>query len=150
MEIIDKIFMLPGIREFRPFYDKYNEVVNYLVFGALAFVVSVLTYVFFSELLKLNVLVANVFSWIITVYFAFFTNRKYVFHSDENYLRQILGFYQGRLLTLAIEEAILYVFIKKLAFNNVGVKICAQIIIIILNYVISKFLVFTKKENVGH
>ena len=57
----------------------------------------------------------------------------------------MLSFYAGRLLTLGVEELLLFVFITWLGFNSMVVKILAQIVVIVLNYVISKLLVFRDK-----
>lgn len=117
-----------------------------MFFGGLAFLVSVGTYSTFNVLAGLHELVANVFSWLITVLFAFVTNRVWVFKagttSVKACLTQMCIFYAGRVLTLAVEETILFIFITRLCFPSVPVKIAAQIIVILLNYVISKRLVF--------
>ncbi len=145
-DIFDRIMSLPGLRIFEPFYLKYKEMLLYLFFGGLAFVVSVATYSLFNMALHINELIANIFSWIITVLFAFFTNRIWVFQSPTEgaaaFLRQMISFYGGRVITLIIEEAILFVFITLLSFSSLGVKIAAQVVVIILNYVISKLIIF--------
>lgn len=145
-DIFDRLMGLPGLRIFEPFYAKYKEMLLYLFFGGLAFVVSVATYSLFNLVLHMNELIANIFSWIITVLFAFFTNRVWVFQSPTEgagaFFRQMISFYSGRVITLLIEEAILFVFITLLSFSSLGVKIAAQVVVIILNYVISKLIIF--------
>ena len=131
---------------FQTFYKKNKEVVLYLFFGGLAFVVSIATYVFFDVILSMNELIANVLSWIITVSFAYVTNKIWVFdapiHTTQEFFKQIVSFFGGRIATLIIEELILLVFVTVLAFPSVLVKIVTQVIAIVLNYVISKFFVF--------
>lgn len=131
---------------FQTFYKKNKEVVLYLFFGGLAFVVSIATYVFFDVILSMNELIANVLSWIITVSFAYVTNKIWVFdapiHTTQEFFKQIVSFFGGRIATLIIEELILLVFVTVLAFPSVLVKIVTQVIVIVLNYVISKFFVF--------
>lgn len=145
-----KLLKLPILRFFLSIYKKYKEIILYVFFGGLAFVVSIVTYALFNKGLGINVLVANFFSWVITVLFAFFTNRIWVFQahtgSTKDFLQQILSFFSGRILTLLIEEAILVVFVSFLCFPNMAVKITAQIVVIILNYVISKIFVFKKRK----
>lgn len=149
-DIFDRFMGLPGFRIFEPFYVKYKEMLLYLFFGGLAFVVSVATYSLFNMALHMNELIANIYSWIITVLFAFLTNRIWVFQSPTEgvraFLRQMMSFYGGRVITLFTEEAILFVFITLLSFSSLGVKIAAQIVVIILNYVISKLLVFRDEK----
>ena len=116
----------------------------YLFFGGLTFVISVITYAFFNVSLGMNELVANIFSWILAVLFAFFTNRIWVFdgktNGEKEFLVQMINFFGGRVATLVI----LFVFITKLGFGSMVVKIAAQVIVIVLNYVISKLWVFRK------
>ena len=149
-DIFDKIMHLPGLRVFEDFYKKNKEVLLYLFFGGLAFLVSIGTYALFNVLLGMNELIANIFSWIITVLFAFFTNRVWVFQARTDsvgaFLKQMISFYAGRVITLVVEEIILLIFITYLNFASMPVKIAAQIVVIVLNYVISKLLVFKNKS----
>ena len=93
---------------------------------------------------------ANVVDWIICVLFRFITNKTWVFaaetDSTKGLLAQLTGFFGGRLLTLLLEELILGIFIVSLHWNRIGVKLAAQIFVIVANYVISKFFVFKKKD----
>lgn len=148
-DIFDKVMSLPLLRFFEPFYSKNKEILLYLFFGGLTFLISVTTYVYFNTNFGINELVANIMSWIIAVFFAFVTNRVWVFQaakiSKASYLKQVLSFYGGRVFTLAVEELILYVFITRLNMNVIGIKIIAQAVVIILNYVISKCIIFKRR-----
>lgn len=145
-DIFDKIMSLPGLRIFEPFYKKNKEVLMYLFFGGLTFLVSVVTYAYFNVALGMNELIANIFSWIIAVAFAFITNKIWVFCSKNDlfteFIREMFSFFAGRLVTLLIEEVILFIFITWLGLPSMVVKIMAQIIVIVLNYIISKLFVF--------
>ena len=149
-DIFDKLMKLPVLNIFEPFYKKNKEMLLYLFFGGLTFVVSVVTYGFFNIGMGLNELIANVMSWVLAVLFAFATNRVWVFqaptHTITEFLKQMLSFFGGRVVTLVIEEIILLVFITWLGFNSMVVKVIAQVIVIVLNYVISKFFVFSEKK----
>lgn len=150
-DIFDKIMHLPGLRVFEPLYKKYKEVLLYLFFGVLTTVVSIGSYAFFNVTLGINELISNVISWVLAVLFAFFTNRIWVFAAPtktvEEFMKQLVSFAGGRVLTLVIEEIILLVFITMLHFNSMLIKFIAQVVVIILNYVISKLLVFRKDKN---
>jgi len=132
-------------------YHKHKEIINYLIFGILTTIVSLVTY----YILVLTILnpnnpiqlqIANIISWITCVTFAYITNRKYVFNStNNNILKEIIKFYSSRLTTLFLEIIIMYIFVTKLNFNDKIIKIIAQITIILLNYIISKILVFKKQ-----
>lgn len=150
MDIFDRLFQLPVLRILEPFYKRYKEVLLYLFFGGLTFVISVVSYAAFTEGLGWNELIANLFSWVFAVLFAFFTNRIWVFQAavkgGKAFLQQMLSFFGGRVFTLVVEEVILLIFITWLGLPGVWVKVAAQVVVIILNYVISKLFVF-RKEN---
>ena len=149
-DIFDRIMSLPVLRRFEGLYRKYKSVLLYLFFGALTTLVSILTFIIFYNFLCLNELIANLISWIAAVLFAYITNRIWVFNSNvvgKALIKEISAFFLGRIATLGIEELILFVFTTLLAFNGIVVKVCAQIVVLILNYIISKLLVF-KKHNV--
>ena len=145
-DIFDKIMNLPLLRIFQPFYQKHKEVLLYLFFGGVAVLLNLVLFVLFNSRLKINELVANVICWVICVLFQFFTNRTWVFQSQNNaeqsFFKQIFSFFGGRVFTLVVEELILFIFITLLMFNALTVKITAQVITIVLNYIISKFYVF--------
>lgn len=128
------------------FYKKYKEQILYLFFGGLTTLISIGVFVFFTKVIPLDELIANIISWVIAVLFAFVTNRLWVFESakDKGIIKQILSFYAGRLATLGVEEVLLLVFIKLLSLNSIAVKTTAQIVVIILNYIISKIFIFKK------
>ena len=148
-DIFDRLMRLPLLRVFEPFYKKHKEVLLYLLFGGLTTVVSIVVFALFFGL-GLNELIANVISWILAVLFAYVTNRTWVFADKADtragILREIAAFFGGRLATLLVEEAILAVFITWLRLPALPVKIAAQIVVIVLNYFISKLFIFKKKN----
>lgn len=150
-DIFDKLMSLPVLNIFEGFYRKNKSVLLYLFFGALTTLVSILSFVLAGTILSLNVHIANTISWILAVTFAFFTNRKWVFdgktHTKAEFFKQARDFYAGRLFTYFVEEIILVVFVNLLQLNQDIVKIIAQFVILALNYVISKFIVFRKKDK---
>ncbi len=135
-------------------YKKYEELINYLIIGILTTVVSLATY----YLLTLTVLdannkvylqIANIISWLASVTFAYFTNRKFVFKvKNKSNIKECLNFYISRISTLLIDMIIMYIFVSRLKFDNKIVKLIAQVVIIILNYILSKFIVFKSSKEV--
>lgn len=150
MDIFDRLMTLPVLRLFQPFFAAHREGLLYLFFGGLAFLLSVATYALFQEGLSLNELVANLLSWIICVAFAFVTNQTWVFRGEgtrtTSLIQRLLAFYAGRIATLLVEEAILAVFAIALALPGIPVKVAAQVVVILLNYVISKMFIFKERE----
>lgn len=145
-DIFDRIFSARLLRFARPVYTRYKEQLLYLFFGALTTVISIGVFALFTKVIPCDELVANILSWILAVLFAFLTNRTWVFQSaaGESFGKQMVSFYLGRVATLLIEEALLLVFVKWLLWDGMIVKIAAQVIIVVLNYVISKLFIFKK------
>ena len=132
------------------FIEKHKEFILYAFFGIFTVAVSVGSYDLFYEKLGISALIANVFSWILSVLVAFFTNRKWVFtgtQKQQNLWLQLAGFCEGRLLTLVIEELILFRFITVLGLPGIPVKLGAQVLVIALNYLMSKFWIFRGKKS---
>ena len=150
-DIFDKLMHLPGLRILEPFYQRNKDVLLYLFFGFVTFVINILCYAWLNTWLGLNELIANIIAWVAAVLVAFLTNRIWVFHAPTEtmgaFFRQMAAFFAGRLVTLGIEEAILAVFITVMQLPGMPVKIIAQIIVIVLNYVISKLVIFRKKQK---
>lgn len=150
-DIFDRIMRLPLLVTFEPFYKKHKEVLLYLFFGGVVTLVSIGTFQFFYAVFKINELIANVISWVISVLVAYITNRTWVFRSTANTKSavtvEMLGFFGGRAATLLIEELIILVFVTFLKFNSLAVKLAAQIVVIVLNYIFSKLLIFKNKKS---
>ena len=135
----------------RKIYIKYKEVINYLIFGVLTTLVNFIVYLLFTRVFKLNELSSNCIAWVISVLFAYITNRNFVFNTNQdnkqNILREITSFFSSRVLTGVVCDILIFKFmLDVLHINDVIVKIIVQIIIIASNYLLSKFLVFKKGE----
>ena len=130
-------------------YFKYKEVINYLFFGGCTFLVSIISFYIFNKVLFINEHISNILSWILAVLFAYITNKAFVFESKTNtkeeLLKEIGSFFGARLFTLGVEELILLIFVNMLNFDAMYIKIFAQVIVILANYVLSKLFVFKKK-----
>ena len=137
----------------REMLKKYREQISYLIVGGLTTAVSLLTYylctkTFLNPEVPLQLQAANVISWICAVAFAYVTNRRYVFRSRaENKVQEAAKFVLSRVTTLLMEMAIMWLGVTALGINDRIVKLVAQVIIILANYVLSKLLVFRKKEK---
>lgn len=114
--------------------------------------VAVVSFGIFHLTFGMDELIANVISWVFAVTFAFVTNRIWVFHASTDsvvdFVKQMVAFYGGRVLTLVIEELMILLFIKLLQWPSMSVKVAAQVVVIVLNYVISKLFVFRKKATI--
>lgn len=149
-DIFDKIMSLPFLRIFEPFYKKYKTALLYLFFGGLAFFLNFFLFIAIDKFTAIGVFANNAICWVVCVLFQFFTNRTWVFDgrvdSAAGFAKQMAAFFSGRLFTLFAELAILAVFITWLALPKIPVKFFAQVVVIVLNYVISKLFVFRKNS----
>ena len=132
-------------------YIKYREIFWYLVIGGLTTLVNILAYYVFAHPLSLSVTISTVLAWFVSVVFAYVANKIVVFESKTSSFKllvlEIVLFFASRLATGALDTAIMFIFADKLAFNDIVVKIISNIIIIILNYILSKLLVFRKRKQ---
>ncbi len=127
-------------------YQKHREMILYVFFGGCTTVVSVGSFVLLDTVL--HELLANALSWVLAVAFAYATNRIWVFCSKTQgraFIKELLSFFAGRLLTLALEEAMLFVLVTCLSYNSTAVKLIAQIVVLVSNFFLSKLLIFRKK-----
>ena len=120
-----------------------RELVLYVVFGAFTFLVNIVTYFLFQSVMGINYLVSNVLAWFFSVLFAYITNRRWVFESKSpNILKEMSLFFGGRIFSGVVDTVLMYLFIDVLVLGNTFSKIVVQIIVIVLNYVFSKLIVF--------
>ena len=136
------------MQKLKELYRKYREILLYVFFGGLTTVVSIGSFILFDGILHIHELIANVLSWISAVGFAYATNRRWVFCSratGKDLWTEACGFYGGRLLTLGMEEGLLLVFVTWLGVNSTAIKLAAQFVVLVGNYILSKFLIFRKK-----
>ena len=128
-------------------YIKYKEIINYLIAGFLTVIVSVLTYALFTKGLNMHYITSNIFSWIVAVLFAYYVNSKFVFVSStikKEKISEIINFFKYRILSLLIETIIIYLLVDLIRLDDMISKLIVQVIVIILNYIFSKFLIFKK------
>lgn len=129
---------------------KYNEVIRYLITGFLTTVVSLIiyylcVYTFLNPSIAIELQIANVLSWLGAVVFAFITNRSFVFKSkNKNIFKESISFTTSRLITLLLDMLLMFIFVTVLKLNDKIVKLFVQVVVIILNYIFSKFFVFKK------
>lgn len=137
-------------------YKKYEEIINYLIVGGLTTIVGVgskllLLFTILDQTNGLELQIAEIISWVLAVAFAYITNKVFVFHSKtkgKKCIKELFDFVKGRIITQVIQMFIMWFFVTLLKLNTdlwviIFTLIC-QVMQIVLNYVISKFLVFKK------
>ncbi|TQX31955.1 GtrA family protein [Clostridioides difficile] len=130
---------------------KYKETILYLFFGAFTTLVNIVSYLFFTRVISFNFMVANALAWILAVLFAYVTNKFFVFESkNTNFIflvKELLTFIGLRFISGLVEMIIMYVMVDLLFINDFLTKIATNIIVIVLNYIFSKLLIFKKTNN---
>jgi putative flippase GtrA len=120
-----------------------RELILYVVFGAFTFFVNLISYFFFANILNINYLISNAIAWFLSVLFAYVTNRTWVFESKSpKILKEMSLFFGGRIFSGVVDMVLMYTFIDLLVFDDTISKIVVQIIVIVLNYIFSKLIVF--------
>ena len=133
---------------------KHREIIVYLIVGvmttvfawAIRFLWNIVFYAGTAHPLPIKTTILTIVEFIAGVSFAYPTNRKWVFRStNPNILKEAAGFVSARLTTLAIQMLLNLVIINLLHVNFYVATVVIGIIVVILNYVFSKLLVFRKK-----
>ena len=131
---------------------KYKEIILYLVFGGLTTAVSLgiyygLTLTVLDPNNAVQLQIANVVSWIGAVAFAYFTNRKFVFDSkNQNKVKEAGKFVAARITTLLMDMLVMFLGVTVFHFSDKIMKLVAQVVVLIGNYIFSKFIVFKKEK----
>lgn len=134
-------------------YLKYKEIINYLIVGVLTTIISLAVYylctiTFLNPKNAFQLQLANVISWIVSVTFAYFTNRKYVFESkNPHILKEASAFFLARVGTLLMDMGIMFLCVTLMGMNDKIAKLISQVVVIISNYIFSKLFVFKKGQN---
>ena len=132
-------------------YRKYEEGISYLFWGGVAFVLSMVLFYIFANIMMLDEQIANIITWVICVIFAYLTNRTFVFKSKTTgakaVTKEFVDFTVARLATLVLENAVLFVCIDLFLWHNMLAKLLGQFLVIVSNYVLSKLWIFKKKDS---
>ena len=133
----------------RVLIQKYYDVLAYLFFGVLTTAVNYLVYLPCYNMLQLSASVSNVIAWVFAVVFAYLTNKPFVFKSHDWYAKvvwpELTKFVGCRIGSGLLETAIIFVTVDLLQWNGNVMKLVTSVLVVILNYVASKLLVFRKK-----
>ena len=130
---------------------KYRDMILYVFFGGCTTLVNIFVYFAAARLLSMSTGAANIAAWLLSVLFAYVTNRRWVFHSGADtfgdILREMAGFFASRIATGALDLGVMYLSVDILHLPDVAMKIISNIIVIVLNYALSRLVVFRKKEK---
>lgn len=138
------------IQKVKELIKKYKELIKYLIIGVLTTVINYVVFAILVQVVKIEMHASNIIAWVVSVIFAYFTNKLFVFESKSFETKvigkEILSFGAARVFSLLLEEVILYVFVNILNMNQMVLKLIANVIVIIVNYILSKFIIFKKPK----
>ena len=124
-----------------------NDVVRYIFFGGCTTLVNLVCFFIFWNICHVNLNIANVISIVVAIIFAYVVNSKYVFQDKcetlKDHIQPCGKFVSARLLTMVIEVGGVWLLVEVMGMNGMVGKFCTQFIVLALNYIFSKFFVFT-------
>ena len=137
------------IQKLRSLIHKYWDILTYLVFGVLTTVVNYAVYLPVYNFCGISAAVSNMIAWVVAVIFAFLTNKPFVFHSHDwsvkTVVPELIKFVSCRLASGVMETVILFLAVDCMNWDGNIWKLITQVLVIIINYVGSKLLVFRNK-----
>lgn len=132
-------------------YKKYKNIIPYLFFGGCTTFINVLTYYICAHFLCIHSMISTIIAWIIAVLFAYITNRRWVFYSYakgyKDIGREMASFFGCRIATGVVDCLCMYLFVHVLNYDDVIIKFIANVIVIVLNYLASKLIVFNNSKR---
>lgn len=137
------------VDKIRALIEIYWDIISYLFFGVCTTVVNYIIYLPCYNLLGMSATVSNVIAWVVAVAFAFLTNKPFVFRSHDwsaqTVIPELTKFIGCRIGSGAMETVILFLAVDLMGWNGNIWKLLTQVLVVILNYIGSKLLVFRKK-----
>ena len=137
------------MKKLRALFERYYDVITYLFFGGLTTVVNYLVYLPCYNWWGISSSVSNLIAWVAAVAFAYLTNKPFVFKSHDWSAKtvwpELTKFVGCRVGSGLLETAFLLITVDILGWNGNWMKLITSVLVVVLNYFGSKFLVFTKK-----
>lgn len=130
------------------FYE--NDVIRYIFWGGCTTLVNLLSF-YIMRAMGISLMSANIISIILAILFAYVVNSKYVFQDKcetlKDHVQPFCKFVSARLITMVIEVGGVWLLVSVMGLNDMIGKFLTQFIVLILNYVFSKFFVFTTGKS---
>ena len=137
------------VNKIRNLIVKYWDIISYLFFGVCTTIVNYMIYLPCYNLLGISATVSNMIAWVVAVAFAYLTNKPFVFKSHDwskaTVIPELTRFIGCRIGSGAAETLVLFLAVDLLGWNGNIWKLITQVMVVVLNYIGSKLLVFTKK-----
>lgn len=140
-----------SIETVKGLYFEYKEVVNYLFFGVGSTVVNFISYFLFAKIIGIEEVTSSGLSWFCAVLFAYITNKLFVFESKtetkKELIKECISFFLARIVSgILCDVGTFALMVKVFNINDILAKIVTQVMVIIVNYIFSKWIVFKNKR----
>ena len=136
------------MEKLKQLWKKHKELILYVFFGGCTTLIKIISYFACRELMHLPVVPADVLAWLVSVIFAYVTNKLFVFESKSWRLILVLkegaAFLAARVFSLGVDVAMLYVTVTVLGWWELPMKVLANVVVIVINYIFSKWIIFRK------
>lgn len=137
------------MKKFQELFQRYYDIIVYLVFGVLTTIVNYAVFLPLYNIAGCSIVISNGIAWIAAVLFAYLTNKPFVFRSHDwsahTVIPELAKFVSCRIASGIMETVILFAAVDCMHMNGNIWKLITQILVVIANYVGSKLLVFRKK-----
>jgi len=139
------------MKKIKELYIKYKEVINYLVFGVLSTIVNFVSYFIAARVLGIDEVISSGISWFCAVLFAYITNKIFVFESKTDgikaTIKEAISFFMARILSgILCDVGTFALMVKVFNINDIFSKVVTQIMVVVVNYIFSKLIIFKKKK----
>ena len=129
-------------------WDRYRELILYVFFGGCTTLINIVVYFICRQWFSMAVVPADVAAWVLAVVFAYVTNKLFVFEikswRPRLIIKEAAEFFTARVVSLGVDVVLLYVTVEVLGWWELPMKIIANVVVIVINYIFSKWIIFRK------
>ena len=139
------------LEDIKELYIEFKEIINYVIFGGLAMLVNFVSYFIFARVYHIDEVISSGLSWFCSVLFAYVTNKIFVFDSKTNgkkeVIKECISFFLARIVSgILCDVGTFALMVDVLHIHDIVSKVVTQVMVVIMNYVFSKFIVFKKEK----
>lgn len=131
--------------------QRLYEIFCYVFFGGVGTVINILIFYLLSQRLSIHFIIANIIAWMFSIVFAFVTNKVWVFKSKSwhftIWFKECIQFFLARIGTCFFDMIYMFIAITIFHFEATISKIVANVIVVLLNYILSKIWIFKHKKT---
>lgn len=136
------------MEKYKQLWETHKELILYVFFGGCTTLINIVSYFACRQVLCMPIVPADVIAWLVSVIFAYVTNKLFVFESKSWRPRLVLKesaeFLAARIFSLGVDVVMLYITVTILDFWELPMKVLANVVVIVINYIFSKWIIFRK------